>query len=113
MESAIKDAQKILREFRTRWPLSNVKQMSLDKYVGVHNKDTFCYWVEMKTISLGSIRGYPSNKFGIYKRTDSSRLPLSGDFSYDEEFTWRTKFGNNRNDAFSSVKALVLQTVNY
>ncbi len=113
MQLLVKNADNLLNAFRKRWTLSKLEKISLEEYVDVNNKDTFCYWVETKTISLGSIKGYPSNKFGIYKRAESSKLPISGDFSYDEQYVWRTKFGKDRHEAFETVINLVIQTVHF
>lgn len=111
MQLKVKDADLLLDAFKRRWTLTKLEKITLEEYVDVNNKETFCYWVETKTISLGSIKGYPSNKFGIYRRAENSKPPISGDFSYDEEYVWRTKFGADRYEAFETVINLVLQTV--
>lgn len=111
MKLKLKNADNLLSNFRKRWTLAKLEKITLEEYVDVNNKDTFCYWVETKTISLGSIKGYPSNKFGIYRRAENSKAPISEDFSYDEEYVWRTKFGKDRYEAFETVINLVIQTV--
>lgn len=113
MKLSLENSNEILNSFRERWTLSNLEEITLEEYVSINNKDTFCYWVETKTISLGSIKGFPSNKFGIYKRGLNSKPPVSGDFSYDEEYVWRTKFGKDRYEVFETVINLVLQTIQF
>lgn len=85
--------------------------MTLEQYTAVDDTDTFCYCVEHGTHDLGSISGYPSNKFGIFKRKPGSPVPVSSDFEYDEEYTWRRKYGNDRHEAFARVKELVIAVV--
>ena len=60
------DLEALLDEFLKRWDYDTVKKLTLADYVGLGNKDTFCQWVETKTKILGSIKGSPSIKFGIY-----------------------------------------------
>ena len=97
-----------LEAFRTRWPLEALRAMTLEQYTDVDNTDTFCYWVEHGTYDLGSISGYPANKFGIFKRKPGSAVPISSDFGYDDEYTWRWKYGQDREAAFANVKTLVV-----
>jgi len=70
MESRTEICREILRQFLDRWSANEVRQMTLEQYVSVGDKDTFCQWLETKTRVLGSIKGVYSWKFGIYKRQD-------------------------------------------
>lgn len=97
--------------FMARWPLASLQAMTLTQYTDVDNTDTFCYWVEYGTNDLGSISGYPANKFGIFRRKPGSAVPVSSDFGYDEEYTWRWKYGKDRHEAFARVKELVVAVV--
>jgi 5-methylcytosine-specific restriction protein B len=65
----LEEKQEILEEFLERWPESKVRAMTLSDYVGVGDKNTFTYWVETKTRALGSIKGWDSIKYGIYRRS--------------------------------------------
>ena len=69
------ELKEILDSFLNRWDIESVKEMSLEEYVSVGNKDTFCQWVETKTRILGSIKGMTSIKFGIYERKDPTKRP--------------------------------------
>jgi hypothetical protein len=76
MESSTDICREILYAFLNRWPVDEVKRMTLSQYVSVGDKGTFCQWVETKTKDLGNIKGpIGSIKFGIYKRTDKNKKP--------------------------------------
>ena len=64
------ELKELLDEFLNRWQIEDVESMTLQKYVSVGDKDTFCQWVETKTRMLRSIKGMTSIKFGIYERKD-------------------------------------------
>lgn len=69
----IDELKELLDAFLNRWTIENVDKTTLQEYVGLGNKDTFCPWVETKTGILGSIKGLTSIKFGIYERNDLTK----------------------------------------
>lgn len=102
--------RQILTDFLERWPEKKIKEMTLEQYVGVKNKDTFCQWLETKTRMLGSIKGVNSSKFGIYKREDPSKKPKK--LVNDNEYSWQKFYSDkNRNEAFNKIKKEILQVV--
>ena len=101
----------ILSEFLERWPESVVRNMALSDYVGVEDKDTFTYWVESKTWQLGSIYGWDSIKFGIYRRSKPEKL--NRNHQNDNEYTWMARFGKNRAEAFKAVKQDILDIIKF
>jgi len=101
----------LLDEFLNRWQIDDLERMSLNEYVGVNNKDTFCQWVETKTRMLGSIKGMTSIKFGIYERKDPNKNPKN--YSNDERYSWLKDYGENRQEAFVKVKNDVLKIVDF
>ena len=81
--------------------------MKLDEYTNLNRENSFCYWLESKTVELGSIWGGSSYKFGIYrydKRPDNPSVVVS-----DEEYAWYKKYNaSNKDEAFEIVlKAIV------
>ena len=62
------EKQQLWDSFLARWPRERLSNMTLSEYVSINDQDTFTYWLETKTRSLGSIQGNTSAKFGIYKR---------------------------------------------
>lgn len=105
------EKRNILNEFLGRWPESVVRSMTLSDYVGVKDKDTFTYWVETKTRPLGSIHGWDSIKFGIYRRGKPEEL--NQNHQNDSEYTWMARFGKNRTEAFKAVKQDILDIIKF
>lgn len=66
-----------------RFPLGEWPDMPLERYAlgqGSSKEDTFCWWMEFGTKSLGSIKGGSSNKHLIFRRRDGAwRFPPEHD----------------------------------
>ncbi|WP_159798926.1 hypothetical protein [Flavobacterium sp. MK4S-17] len=108
---AVEDSRKLLNEFLGLWTLAVVEVMSIDQFVGVGNKDTFCQWVETKTRSLGSIKGRPGSiKFGIYERKDPSKKPKN--YKGDNRYSWIKAYGDNAEIAFKTAREDVVKIIN-
>lgn len=103
------DLEELLDEFLNRWHIEDVEKMTLQEYVSVDNKDTFCQWVETKTRILGSIKGMTSIKFGIYERKDPSEKPKN--YANDSKYSWLRAYGNNRNEVFEKVKGSIVEVI--
>lgn len=103
------ELKELLDEFFNRWQIDDVENMTLQKYVSVGNKDTFCQWVETKTRMLGSIKGMTSIKFGIYERKDTNKKPKN--YENDNKYSWLRGYGSNKNDAFENVKKDVVKII--
>jgi len=56
-------------KFISRFPLSSLKNLSLEQYAEGIRRDSFCYWLEFKDIPFG-IGGGNASKFGVYKAKD-------------------------------------------
>jgi 5-methylcytosine-specific restriction endonuclease McrBC GTP-binding regulatory subunit McrB len=56
--------------FVKRFPLENLKNMTLQEYAG--DKDSFCYWLEFKKEIPFGIGGGSASKFGIYRSKDGN-----------------------------------------
>ena len=101
------DRRNLYNEFLFQFPLEKIRNMKLDEYTNLNRENSFCYWLESKTVELGSIWGGSSYKFGIYrydKRPDNPSVVVS-----DEEYAWYKKYNaSNRDEAFEIVlKAIV------
>lgn len=105
----IEQLKSILDQFLDRWTLENVDMMSLQEYVGLKNKDTFCQWVETKTRIHGSIKGMTSIKFGIYQRKEQTKKPRN--YINDEEYSWLRGYGDDRSTAFDNVKRDIIKII--
>jgi hypothetical protein len=112
METRLLKAREILTDFLKVWPLSRVRGMALTNYTDTGNPNTFCRWVERRTEDIGSVYGYNSSKFGIYKRGNDSEAP--GNYISDDLYSWVRYYGNSekdRNKAFQGVKQDVINII--
>lgn len=96
------ECKQLLDLFLERWTVENVLNMTLEKYVGLGNQDTFCQWVETKTRMLGSIKGMTSIKFGIYERKNPAKRPKN--YKNDDKYSWLRGYGDSRKTAFENTK---------
>ena len=106
----IDESKELLDEFLNRWCTDNIKDMTLEEYVSIGNKDTFCQWVETKTRILGSIKGLTSIKFGIYERKEPNKKPKN--YKNDNKYSWLSKYGNTKEEAFQNVKNNIIEIIN-
>ncbi len=58
--------RQLREEFIRRFPFENLEHLTLEQYAGGKETDSFCYWIEYRTKSLGSISGGQISKFGIW-----------------------------------------------
>ena len=103
------ELKELLDEFLNRWQIDDVENMTLQEYVSVGDKDTFCQWVETKTRMLGSIKGLTSIKFGIYERKDPNKKPKN--YGNDNKYSWLRGYGNNKKESFENVKKDVIKII--
>lgn len=109
MQYMANEHKELLESFLIRWDLATLNKMTIDQYVGIGNKDTFCQWVETKTRLLGSIKGMPSIKFGIYERKNPQKKLKN--YANDDIYTWLRGYGKNSNEAFNNVKDDILNII--
>lgn len=116
MTRTVADRENQWTEFLNRWPLEKLADMTLEQYTGAGNQDCFVYWLEARTEILGSIWGGSAFKFGVYSRKDTTpKTNLSdrlSERSYSDEYAWYTKYGNSPEEAFTSVKSVILIVAN-
>jgi len=112
METKTEICRSILYEFLERWTIDNVKNMTIEEYVSVGNKNTFCQWLETRTRELGSINGINSSKFGIYKRGNKSKKPKR--LYNDANYSWQKFYGEDgAKKAFEKIRSEILQIIIY
>lgn len=107
----IDELKELLDKFLDRWTLENVQNLTLQEYVGIGNKDTYCQWVETKTRMLGSIKGLTSIKFGIYERKDKAKHPKN--YKNDNQYSWLQGYGDNRKTAFENTKSDIINIIRF
>jgi 5-methylcytosine-specific restriction endonuclease McrBC GTP-binding regulatory subunit McrB len=97
---------KLNEEFLERFPLEKLKDMTLEQYTNLNRSDSFCYWVETKTRSLGSVQGNDSYKFGIYRYNKPPKYKPNT--LHDDKYAWNSKLGTTAAEAFENVKKVVI-----
>ncbi len=64
------DSRRLLRDaFVQRFPKESLGQLSLEQYALGHpstQNDSYCYWLEFKTRTLGSVSGGSASKWGVW-----------------------------------------------
>ena len=101
----------IWNDFLSRWPVEKIRNLTLEQYTSIGDKDTFCWWLEHGTNDLGGIKGGEAAKFGIYHRGPGKPCPDKR--AGDETYSWQEKYGQSCNEVFGKVKKSILQIIEY
>ncbi|WP_335976397.1 McrB family protein [Gaetbulibacter jejuensis] len=101
------------QEFLNFWPSDKLEMMTLEQYTDTKRENSFCYWLEHITRDLGSIVGGSSYKFGIYKMSVDSKTEPASNRTNDGVYAWHTKYGNTAEEAFQTIKQLIIRIANY
>lgn len=84
------EAEKMRAEFVQRFPISAWPTLPLEEYaLGQDNLDTVSYWLEYKTLDIGSIKGGSSSKHLIYRRRDDGTWQFPKEYDSPEQ-AWET-----------------------
>jgi hypothetical protein len=94
--------------FVEKFPLTKLKDLSIDQFVQGTDENSLCYWLEFKKIGFG-IGGGNASKFGIYKTKNK------------EEIVYATGYGMNKTflddraakDYFSDLLNKILKALDY
>lgn len=111
MSKSLEQKMELWDEFLNAWPLSRVRNMSLEEYTKTGDRNTFTYWMEARLEELGSIWGGSAFKFGIFARKDKTDKKSESGLSYDDEYGWYSKYGNTSQEAFETVRSLVVEVI--
>ena len=96
-------AAKSRGEFLQAYPISRLKNMTLDDYVIGLGTASFCARVEAKTKAWANIQGATANKFGIYYGKTKSDPKM--------KYRFTQKFGTTKTRAFKMVKGSLLNLI--
>ena len=100
-QSRHKKFEELRSSFEKRFPRNKISQLKPDDYVqGKGNKESFCYWVEIKLAGLGNIQGTPAKKFGVFHSKRKSSLQFTKEFKSKEN-----PFGSVLNEIISLLVA--------
>ena len=108
--SSIKEREEMYRRFQKEFPMDSLNDIPLTKYTNLKRSDSFCYWIESKTNSLGSLWGGSSYKFGIY---EYARKPVDDRIVSDDKYAWYKKYGKkDAENAFEVVRNSIVEIAN-
>lgn len=102
-----------LAQFHNSWSLERIQSMTLEEYADLNNHDSLCYWLEYGTDELGLIGGVSLHKFEIWKPKNPEKELKGKKYSFQEGYFWNAKKGLTRDEAFDSIRELVVQIVNH
>lgn len=105
-------AERIQRynSFQERFPIEKLEEMTLEEYTNLDRSDSFCYWIESRTGSLGSFWGGSSFKFGIYRYKNR---PSDTRVVSDDKYAWyRLLKSDSAEDAFIKIRNTVVKIAN-
>ena len=107
-DEIVEQREKDRLSFIEKFPLTKLKDLSIDQFVQGTDDNSFCYWLEFKKIGFG-IGGGNASKFGIYKTKNK------------EEIVYATSYGKNKTylddqaakDYFSDLLNKILKALDY
>ena len=101
-EQQQQEADELIASFQSTFPRESLNSLSLERYaVGTEPRDqSFCYWLEFKTASLGKIGGQQSIKYVVYFNRENQKWVF-------EEKRFKTE-----QEAFEAVKAGLIELLN-
>lgn len=90
-------------QFLRSYPLTHLKDLTLDKYVIGKGTASFCACVEAKTKAWANMQGATAHKFGVYFGKTKTDLTM--------RYRFTQKFGKTKEEAFDGVKEALLNLV--
>lgn len=97
------------------YPLKSLDQISIDDYCLNTTRRSLIYILKNATPDFGLIYGGNNYKFGIYKykREDFfKKMNKRPGCSNDDTYTWLSKLGDTREEAFNTVRANLVKVAN-
>jgi hypothetical protein len=112
MELSPKHYDITLDSFLSSWNLERIQSMTIHEYANLSDHDSLCYWLEYGTKSLGAIGRISLNKFELWKPRDGKEKEFKdGRFQMEGAYAWNTQKGNTLEQAFDTIKQLVVDIV--
>jgi len=94
----------LYNQFLVKFPLENLKDMSLEKYTKRKNKENFTYWIEFRNpVAPGNTQSNPYIKYGIYDCTKKDDIGR-------RRYTWDKKFDKpTASEAYEFVRDAIIK----
>jgi len=98
-------------DFIETWSLNAINKMKLIEYTDLKKENAFIYWLEIRTSTLGGIGGGSAFKFGIFHRRSSESKTNTRGLCYTDDYAWYEKYGKTEQEAWNSVKNIIIKIV--
>ena len=87
--SEVEEAERSREQVRELFPLAGWPDLPLERYAlgQAEHRETFCRWMEFKTVHLGSIKGGSAGKHIIYKHANKPGWWYPSQY-HDEQEAW-------------------------
>lgn len=99
------------QSFVKEWPLERLENLTLQEYTNLDKESSLVYWLECKTNNTGGIAGGSAYKFGIFKQKNEVNEHTDKRHSTDGIYSWYSKYGSTKEQAFQAVKGIILKAV--
>lgn len=97
-------------QFLARWPLSKLRELTLEQYYGVEGDDSFFSWMRDHTKLLGDFKEGPLSA-GVRPRKGEKEVAPGADAQVDDQYIWYSVHGNSALEAFESIRSELLAAV--
>lgn len=76
-QKKFKECELVRQKFIKRFPIDEISNMGLKDYcLGLDTDDNFCYYLEIKLKTSGSIKGGNSQKFGVFYSRENKQFEV-------------------------------------
>ena len=100
VEQEERELMALREEFISYFSVEKLHALKIEDYVvGLQNTESFCYWLERTLHRLGSIKGQPSYKFGVWYS------PTKGEYCFEQ------RLGDNYKEAFQTLKTSLIKLI--
>ena len=97
-------------KFLARWPVSKLRELTLEQYYGTEGDDTFYSWMRDHTNKLGDFKeGLMSA--GVRLRGANPKNEPSSDMQSDGQYLWYRILGDSAQQALDNLKAELLTAI--
>lgn len=89
---AEKSFEELYKEFNEKFPIAELRNMSLETYTNYKDENGFAHWMidKFSTSHEGNYKGCDGINFGIYKYETERELSAKSD-NYNDKYAWKTK----------------------
>lgn len=97
-------------KFLERWPVSKLRELTLEQYYGTEGDDTFYSWMRDHTNKLGDFKeGLMSA--GVRLRGANPKSEHGSDMQSDSQYLWYRILGDSAQQALDNLKAELLTAI--